>query len=150
MNPKTAIDQILQDATGRRASGRATLVSPKRSYLDPSVAALLKEQWKGAGRDNAYIAMMLTESDGSNPHFVTGWNGKDTYVCLTEQGLAYVDHRHLEKLQVEARWNPKTRLIQVRAHQLTEEEGDHMTSHDVKMLVDRIKKTLTKSGKKRR
>lgn len=148
MDAKNAIDKILHDATGKRASGRELLVAPKRSYLDPKAAAVLKEQWTSAGRDNAFVVMMLSEEDGSNPHFVTGWNGKDTFVCLTERGLAYVDHRHLEKLQQHDQWNPKTRLIELRAYQLTEEHEMHST--DVDMLLDRIKRTLKKSNKKRR
>jgi len=148
MDAKNAIDQILRDACGNRASGREMLVRPKRTYLDAETAAVLKEQWTSAGRDNAYVVMMLSEEDGSNPHLVTGWNGKDTYCCLTERGLTYVDHRHLEKMKQHEGWNPKTRLIDIRAHQLT--ETDEMHRSDVDVLMDRIKRTLTKSGKKRR
>lgn len=150
MDAKNAINSILQDATGKRASGREMLLRPKKSRLTPEAAAVLKEQWRSAGRDNAQVVMLLSEEDGSNPHLVTGWNGKDTFVCLTERGLCYVDHRKLEQLKIEERWDPKTRLIEIRAQQLTEEEGDGMSSHDVKLLVDRIKKTLTKSSKRRR
>ncbi|MGD9728154.1 MAG: hypothetical protein AB7L09_00195 [Nitrospira sp.] len=150
MDAKNAVNSILQDATGKRASGREMLVRPKKTRLSPEAAEILKEQWRGAGRDNAQVVMLLSEADGSNPHLVTGWNGKDTFVCLTEHGLCYVDHRKLEQLQVEERWDPKTRLIDIRAQQLTESDGDGMSSIDVKMLVDRIKRTLTKSGKARR
>ena len=148
MNAKNAIDELLRNSAGNQTSGREMLVRPKRSSLDPKAAAVLKEQWKSAGRDHALVVMMLTEEDGSNPHFVTGWNGKDTFVCLTESGLTYVDHRHLEKLKVQEQWNPETRLIELRAHQLTEDHEMH--GADVKMLVDRIKKTLSKSSKSRR
>jgi hypothetical protein len=150
MDAKNAIDSILQNATGNRASGREMLLRPKKSRLTPEAAHTLKEQWRSAGRDNAHVVMLLSEEDGSNPHLVTGWNGRDTFVCLTQKGLCYVDQRKLEKLKIEERWDPTTRLIDIRAQQLSEEEGDGMTSHDVKNLIDRIKRTLTKSGKKRR
>ena len=150
MDAKNAIAGILRDATGKRASGRELLVSEKKSILLPEAAATLKEQWKGAGRDNAHVVMMLSEEDGSNIHLVTGWDGRDTFVCMTEEGLCYVNQRKLEKLKVHESWDPKIRLIDIRAHQLTEAEADGLTHHDVKVLVDRIKKTLTKSSKKRR
>jgi len=146
MDAKNAIDEILRDACGNRASGREMLVRPKQSYLTPEAASVLKEQWQSAGRDNASVVMMLSEEDGSNAHFVTGWNGKDTFVCLTDTGLTYVDQRKLEKMKVHEQWDPTTRLIQLRAHQITED----MERSDVDQLIDRIKRTLTKSGKVRR
>lgn len=147
MDANNVIGDILRNATGRRASGRELLVSEKKSILEPKAAATLKEQWQSAGRDHAKVVMMLSEADGSNPHFVTGWDGKDTFVCYTETGLAHVNYRNLEKMKVESRWNPKTRLIDVRAHQLTENE---LSGPEVDMIVDKIKKTLKKSSKKRR
>lgn len=146
MDAKNAIDEILRDACGNRASGREMLVRPKQAYLTPEAASVLKEQWQSAGRDNANVVMMLSEEDGTNPHFVTGWNGKDTFVCLTDTGLTYVDQRKLEQMKVHEQWNPATRLIELRAHQITED----MERSDVDQLLDRIKRTLTKSGKIRR
>jgi hypothetical protein len=146
MDAKTAIDTILHNAAGNQTSGRETLVQAKSSILDPEVAATLKEQWKSAGRDNALVVMRLSEADGSNNHFVTGWDGKNTFVCMTESGLTYVDYRHLEKLKTDRDWNPETRLIEIRSPLLRE----NMERTDIDMLLDRIKKTLTKSCKKRR
>jgi hypothetical protein len=146
MDARNTIGEILRNATGKRASGRELLVSEKKSILDPAAASTLKEQWKSAGRDNAYVVMRLTEEDGTNVHYVTGWDGKDTFVCLTESGLSYVGYRKLEKLNHDPEWNSKTRLIEVRAPLLRE----NMERADVDMLIDRIKKTLVKSSKKRR
>jgi len=150
MNANNAIESILRDAAGKQVCGRETLLRPKRARLSPEAAAILKEQWKSAGRDRAQIMMLMTEEDGSNPHLVTGWNGKDTFCCLTEKGLAYVDHRNLEKLKEHKDWNPKTRLMDVRAHQLIENEGAHNVDVNVDELVGRIKRTLKKSAKGRR
>ena len=146
MDIKTAIAEILHNATGKQAGGREYLVTPKRSFLEDKVATVLKQQWTSAGRDRARVMMRLSEDDGSNPHYVTGWNGKDTFVCMTETGLTYVDHRKLEKLKHDAEWNSETRLIEVRTPLLKE----NMERADVDMLLDRIRRTLTKSGKKRR
>jgi len=146
MDAKTAIDAILHNAAGNQTSGRETLVQAKSSILDPEVAATLKEQWKSAGRDNALVVMRLSEEDGSNNHFVTGWDGKNTFVCMTESGLTYVDYRKLEQLKTDRDWNPEVRLIEIRSPLLRES----MERTDIDMLLDRIKKTLTKSCKSRR
>lgn len=148
MDAKTAIDVILHNATGRRASGRELLVSEKRSILDESAGSVLKGQWKSAGRDHAQVVMMLTDHEGANPHFVTGWDGRDKFVCMTEQGLCYVDYRKLEKMKVHEGWNPQTRLVEIRAHMITEDY--EMSGSEVDQLVSKIKRTLKKSNKKRR
>lgn len=146
MDAKNTINQILHDATGKRASGRELLYSEKKSILSPDVAKRLKEQWNGSGRDNALVAMKLVDEDGANPHYVTGWDGKDTFVCMTESGLTYVAYRKLEKMTCVEDWNTETRLIEVRTPLLQET----MERSDVNMLLDRVKKTLVKSGKDRR
>jgi len=146
MSANDAISMILHNSTGKRASGREMLVSEKRSILDPKIAAGLREQWNSAGRDNAKVLMHLTENDGANSFYVTGWDGKDKFVALTESGLTYVDYRKLEKMAHDADWNPETRLIEVRTPLLRE----NMERTDIDMLLDRIKKTLTKSNKTRR
>lgn len=146
MDAKNTIGQILRDATGKRASGRELLVAEKRSILSPGAAKALKEQWNGAGRDNAFVVMKLVDESGNNPHYVTGWDGKDTFVCMTESGLTYVPYRKLEKLRFVEDWNAQTRLIEVRTPLLQET----MERSDVDMLLDRVKKTLVKSGKGRR
>jgi len=146
MDVKNAVAGILRDATGKRTSGRELLVAPTRSYLDADVAAILKEQWRSAGRDRARVMMRLSEANGANPHYVTGWDGKSTFVCMTETGLTYVDQRKLERLKHDSDWNSEIRLVEIRAPILNE----NMERADVKMLIDRIKRTLTKSGKKRR
>lgn len=146
MDAKNAINQILHDATGKRASGRELLMSEKRSILSPAAAKALKEQWNGAGRDNALVIMKLVDESGLNPHYVTGWDGKETFVCMTESGLTYVPYRKLEKMTFVEAWNSETRLIEVRTPLLRES----MERADVNMLLDRVKKTLVKSGKGRR
>jgi hypothetical protein len=146
MKNNNAVNEILHNATGKRMSGRDLLIASKRSILDPEAAKVLKTQWQGSGRDNALVVMKLSEQDGSNAHYVTGWNGKDTFVCMTATGLTYVDQRKLEKLIQDDKWNPETRLLEVRNPLLRE----NMERSDVDMLLDRIKKTLTKSGKARR
>ena len=146
MNATNAINEILRNANGKRMSGRELLIASKRTILKPEAANVLKNQWQGSGRDNALVVMKLSEQDGSNLHYVTGWDGKDTFVCMTETGLTYIDQRKLEKLIQDDKWNPETRLIEVRAPLLRE----NMERSDVDMLLDRIKKTLTKSGKARR
>lgn len=146
MDIKNTIGQILHDATGKRASGRELLFAEKRSILSPQVATALREQWTSAGRDSALVIMKLTEEGGTNPHYVTGWDGKETFVCMTEHGLDYVSYRKLEKLTCDTEWNAETRLIEVRTPLLRET----MERSDVNMLLDRVRKTLVKSGKDRR
>lgn len=146
MDAKNAISQILHDSTGKRASGRELLMSEKHSILTPAAAKALKEQWNGAGRDNALVIMKLVDESDSNPHYVTGWDGKDTFVCMTESGLTYMSYRKLEKMKCVEDWNTQTRLIEIRTPLLRET----MERSDVNMLLDRVKKTLVKSGKDRR
>lgn len=146
MDAKNTINQILHDATGKRASGRELLASEKKTTVAPDAAKLLKEQWSSAGRDNALVVMKLVDESGHNPHYVTGWDGRDTFVCMTESGLTYISHRKLEKMRQVEDWNRSTRLIEVRAPLLQET----MERSDVDMLLDRVKKTLVKSGKDRR
>lgn len=146
MDAKSTINQILLDATGKRANGRELLVSEKRTILSPEASKALREQWNGAGRDHALVVMKLVDESGENPHFVTGWDGKGTFVCMTESGITYVPYRKLEKMTCVEGWDPKTRLIEVRAPLLQET----MERSDVNMLLDRVKKTLVKSGKDRR
>lgn len=143
---RNIIDSILHDATGKRASGREYLVSQKKSILDEQTSTLLKSQWNSAGRDNARVAMRLTDIDGNNPVYVTGWDGRDTFVCMTEAGLSYVDYRKIEKLKFDSDWDSNTRLIEVRAPLLRE----NMERADIENLLKRLGKTLTKSGKARR
>jgi hypothetical protein len=143
---RNTIDGILYNATGKRASGREYLVTPKQAILTPEAATTLKEQWNSAGRDNCLVVMRLAEADGSSPHYVTGWDGHETFVCMTETGLVYTSYHKLTKLEQDAEWNPETRLIEVRQPLLRET----MERSDVDMLLDRVKKCLTKSSKKRR
>jgi hypothetical protein len=143
---QNTVSDILFKATGNRASGREYLVAAKRAILSPEASVTLKEQWNSAGRDNASIVMRLTEADGSNPHYVTGWDGRETFVCMTESGLTYANYHKLTKMTQDADWDTTTRLIEVRQPLLRET----MERTDVDMLLDRIKKTLTKSSKGRR
>jgi len=143
---RNTIDGILYNATGNRASGREYIVAPKRAILTPEAATTLKEQWTSAGRDNTFVVMRLAEADGSNPHYVTGWDGHETFVCMTNSGLTYSSYHKLMKLEQDSDWSPETRLIEVRQPLLRET----MERSDVDMLLDRVKKTLTKSSKKRR
>lgn len=146
MDAKNAIDSFLQDSTGGKAGGRHQFSLSKKSFIASDTAKALREQWNGAGRDNASILLKLTESDGSNPHYVTGWDGKDTFVCFTETGLSYVPYRKLQGMKLDESWEPKTRLVSLRAPVLQE----NMERGDVHMLLDRVRKTLMKSGKGRR
>lgn len=114
MDPKNTIDSFMLDATGGNAGGRHKLTLEKKSFIPAETAKALREQWNAAGRDNASIFLRLTEADGSNPHHVTGWDGKDTFVCFTESGLSYVPYRRIQGLKIDESWDPKTRLIHVR------------------------------------
>jgi len=146
MSADETISDILFKATGNRASGREYIVAPKIAILTPEAATTLKEQWNSAGRDNAVVMMRLTESGGANPHYVTGWDGHETFICMTETGLIHTSYHKLMKMEQDSGWNVETRLIEVRQPLLRET----MERTDVDMLLDRIKKTLTKSCKTRR
>jgi len=146
MDAKNTIDLFLHDATGGNAGGRHRLTLEKKTFIASDTAKALREQWNAAGRDQAYVLLRLTESDGSNPHHITGWDGRDTFVCFTESGLAYVPFRKLQEMVTDSQWNPETRLIAVRTPVLRE----NMERTDVDVLMDRVRKTLIKSGKVRR
>jgi hypothetical protein len=115
MDPKNAITSFLHDATGGNAGGRHKLSLEKKTFLPGDTAKALRDQWNAAGRDNASVLLRLTEADGSNPHYVTGWDGKDTFVCFTESGLSNVSYRKLQGMKADETWDTKTRLVHVRA-----------------------------------
>jgi len=146
MDAKSAIDSFMQDATGGKAGGRHQFSMLKRSFIASDTAKALREQWNAAGRDQAYVLLRLTEADGSNPHHVTAWDGKDTFVCFTESGLAYAQYRKLQEMKIDETWDPKSRLVTLRTPVLKES----MERGDVHTLLDRVRKTLIKSGKVRR
>lgn len=139
------IKGILQDAGSGRAGGRDKLFVDKDQFLDPETCGHLQEQWQSAGRDNARVyAKLLDEND--SPYYLTGWDGHRTYVCYTESGLRYINHRKIQNYKLDEEWDDNTLLIHVRAPILKEE----MERGDVDALLSRVRRNLIKSGKKRR
>lgn len=139
------ISGILQDAGGGRAGGRDKLFADKDKFLSAETGQQLRDQWQSAGRDNARVyAKLLDENE--KPHYLTGWDGRGTYVCYTESGLRYIGHRKIQSFKLDEEWDDNTLLIHVRSPILKEE----MERGDVDALLGRIRKNLIKSGKKRR
>jgi hypothetical protein len=147
MDPKNTITSFLIDATGGNAGGRHKLTLEKKSFIPSGAAKALREQWNAAGRDNASIFLRLTEADGSNPHHVTGWDGKDTFVCFTESGLSYVPFRRLQNMKIDEKWDPKTRLIHVR--QPVARQNMEQTTVDALLAKARGVKIESKDSKKK-
>ena len=153
MDPKNTITSFLHDATGGNAGGRHKLTLEKKTFIQEGVAKALRDQWNAAGRDNASVFLRLTESDGKNPHHITGWDGKDTFVCFTESGLTYVPYRKLQGMLIDEKWDPKTRLVQVRAPLLRktmEQTTVEALLHKARTtkVEEKDSKDATKPGKK--
>ena len=122
MSGEDTINAFIRHAGGNRAGGRDGFYKPKKSFISEDVADELRRQWGGAGRDTARVWLKFTEVDGTNPHFVTGWDGKGTYVCLTEQGLSYISAYRLAKLNLDEEWNSRTLLVHIRMPLLREKQ----------------------------
>lgn len=152
MDPKNTITSFLHNATGGNAGGRHKLTLEKKTFIQEGVAKSLRDQWNAAGRDNASVFLKLTEADGKNAHYVTGWDGKDTFVCFTESGLTYIPYRKLQGMVIDETWDTKTRLVHVRAPVLR--KTMEQTTVDVLLKkartikVEGKDKEVTKPGKK--
>jgi hypothetical protein len=139
------LGDFIRDANGGRVGGRDTQVFAEKHGLgSKSTMKALREQWKAAGRNNAQVFLRLTEADGSNPHYVTGFDGKGTFVCFTENGLQHVSIGKLQKLKLDENWNAKTLLMHVRApyHQ------ENVTRDGVDAMLAAARKVVTEDDKK--
>ena len=146
MSLKDTVNTLIRDANGNRAGGRDGFHRAKTPFLSEELATELRRQWKGAGRETARVWLKCTETDGSNPHYVTAWDGQSMFVCLTEQGLCYVKHSRLAGLKRDESWNDKTLLAHVRLP-LAQEQ---LEKSDVDALLARCRQTAAKTGKARR
>lgn len=140
------IQDFIRDSSGARVGRPDRLYSAKKTFLPEAISRALHEQWNAAGRDNARILARFTEADGSNPHYVTGWDGESHFVAYTETGLSYVSDRRLQKLKLDEAWDTNKRLVDVRTPLLRE----NMERSDVDALLSRVRQDMIKSSKDRR
>jgi len=139
------LGDFIRDANGGRVGGRDfQSLSEKHGLASKATMKALREQWRSAGRSNAQVYLKLTEANGSNPHYVTGYDGKETFACFTETGLHYISRLKLQKLKLDETWNPKTLLMHVR-HPYQQE---NITRHGVEAMLQAARKPITEDDKK--
>lgn len=138
------LGDFIRDANGGRVGGRDTQsLAEKHGLASKTTMRALREQWRAAGRNNAQVFLKLTEANGSNPHYVTGYDGKGTFVCFTEQGLQHISLGRLQKMKLDEGWNAKTLLMHVRQpyHQ------ENVTRDGVDAMIQAARTPITEDKK---
>lgn len=138
------IKELMKCADGSRLGERDIFPTQKKSFLSEDVKGKLLAQWSAAGRDAATVYAKLDEDSG-NSYYVTGWDGKDSYVGFEAgKGFGYLPATRLESAKLDEAWDASTPLSHVRR------DLSEMEQSEINDLLATLKRCVTKRSKDRR
>lgn len=93
---------------------RSNADEARRRLLSGQVREGLKEQWRGAARNDSRVFLHAFNQKEGKEWFVTGWDGKDTVAALTNEGFRNISLNELRGAKVDGGWDDKTLLYEVK------------------------------------